>query len=77
MQINGAKQLSVEEQIDGLKKVAMRSVEPDARKKAIDTLATYGEKAIPAITEIINDALSTGVRDYGLEIIKKIKSTKS
>jgi len=68
--------LSAEEQIDGLKKVAMRAVDSDARKKVIDTLATYGEKAVPAITEIINDALSTDIKEYGLATINKIKSTK-
>ncbi len=64
---------SDEEQIDGLKRVAMRSVTPDARKKAIDTLAVYGKKAIPAITDIIKDSLSTDVREYGLDTIKRIK----
>ena len=65
--------MSAEEQIDGLKKVAMSSVEPDARRKVIDTLAVYGEKAIPAITEIIKDSLSIDVREYGLDTIKRIK----
>ncbi len=69
--------MSVEEQIDGLKKVAMSSVEPDARRKAIDTLAAYGEKAIPAITEIIKDSLSIDVREYGLDTIKRIKGKSS
>ena len=65
--------MSAEEQIDGLKKVAMSSVEPDARRKVIDTLAAYGEKAIPAITEIIKDSLSVDLREYGLDVIKRIK----
>jgi HEAT repeat protein len=68
--------LSLEEQVDGLKKVAMRSADPEARKNAIDVLAGYGEKAVPAITEIINDALSAEVRQYGLDVIKRIKPTR-
>jgi hypothetical protein len=67
--------LSLEEQIDGLKKVAMRSTDSEARKNAIDALAGYGERAVPATTEIINDALSAGIRQYGLNLIKKIKPT--
>jgi len=67
--------LSVEQQIDGLKKVAMSSVYPDARRKVIDTLAQYGEKAVPAITEIIQDALSIDVRAYGLDAIKRIRES--
>jgi len=68
--------MSNEEQIDGLKKVAMRSTSPETRKNVIDTLATYGEKAVPAIAEIINDALSADIRQYGVDVIKKIKPTK-
>jgi len=68
--------LSLEEQIDGLKKVAMRSTDPEARRNVIDALAGYGEKAVPAITEIINDALSAGIRQYGLDVIRKIKPTR-
>ena len=68
--------MSLEEQVDGLKKVAMRSTDPEARKNAIDALAGYGEKAVPAITEIITDALSASIRQYGLDVIKRIKPTR-
>jgi hypothetical protein len=66
-------ELSVEQQIDGLKNVAMNSTDPDARRKIVDTLAGYGDKAIPAISEIISDALSKEIREYGLAVIKKLK----
>jgi hypothetical protein len=65
--------LSVEQQIDGLKKVAMVSMDPDAKRKVVDALAAYGKKAIPAISEIISDSLSTEIREYGLGIIKRIR----
>lgn len=65
--------LSAEQQIDGLKKAAMSSTDPDARRKIVDTLAAYGDKAIPAISEVISDALSREIREYGLGIIKKLK----
>lgn len=65
--------MSVEQQIDGLKKVAMNSTDPDARRKIVDTLAAYGDKAIPAISEVISDSLSEEIREYGLGIIKKLK----
>jgi len=66
----------LEEQIDGLKKVALRSTDSEARRNVIDALAGYGEKAVPAITEIINDALSAEIRQYGLDVIRKIKPTR-
>lgn len=65
--------MSVEQQIDGLKKVAMSSTDPEARRKAVDALAAYGDKAIPAISDVISDALSKEIREYGLGIIKRLK----
>ena len=51
----------------------MNSTDPDARRKIVDTLAAYGDKAIPAISEVISDSLSKEIREYGLGIIKKLK----
>ena len=66
-------EINKEEQINGLKKVGLNSSSVDTRKKVIDTLATYDENAIPAITEIINNSWAVEVREYGLDTIKQIK----
>jgi len=66
-------EINKEEQINGLKKVGLNSLMVDTKKKVIDTLATYGEKAIPAITEIIDNSVMVEVREHGLDTIKKIK----
>jgi len=65
--------LSEEEQIEKLKEVALGAISSDIEIKVIDTLSLYGEKAIPAITEIIKHTISPDVEDYGLKVIKKIK----
>lgn len=65
--------MSVEQQIDSLKKVAMSSTDPDARRKIVDTLAAYGDKAVPAISEVISDSLSKEIREYGLGVIKRLQ----
>lgn len=66
-------EINKEEQINGLKKVGLNSLSTETKKKVIDTLATYSEKAIPAITDIINNSLSAEVKEHGLDTIKKIK----
>ncbi len=38
------------------------------RQKVMDTLATYGEKAIPAITDIIDNSSVIATREYGLDV---------
>jgi len=65
--------LSEEEQIDGLKKVGVHAVLGDTRKRVIDTLATYGEKAIPAIIEVVDGSVFPDVKEYGLGTVKKLK----
>lgn len=65
--------LSEEEQIEKLKGVGLKSVVQETKMRVIDTLATYGEKAIPAITEIIDNSMMTNTKTHGLEVIKKIK----
>ena len=66
-------ELSEEEQIEKLKEVGLSTTIPDVKKKVIDTLASYGDKAIPAVTEIIKNTTIVDTRTYGLDIIKKIK----
>ena len=67
--------MSDEEQIKKLKNYAIDiATSSKERKTTIDTLAVYGEPAIPAITEIVEETLTNGeVRLHGLETIKKIK----
>jgi HEAT repeat protein len=65
--------LSEEEQIRKLKEVAIYSSLVNVRKAAIDALAAYGERAIPAITEVVEYSVTEEVRVYGLQTIKKIK----
>lgn len=65
--------MSEKEQIEKIKRIALGSTLIEVRKKAIDALSSYGEPAISAITDIIDDSITMDVRTYGLEIIKRIK----
>ena len=65
--------LSEEEQIEKLKEVGISTTIVNVKKQVIDTLASYGEKAIPAITEIVKDTTIVDTKTHGLEVIKKIK----
>lgn len=51
--------------------------DPNLKKKAIDALAAYGNsEAILAIVEIVDAAGNPEVKEYGLEVIKRIKEEK-
>jgi HEAT repeat protein len=65
--------MSEEEQVKKLREVALSSTLVNVRKAAIDAIAAYGERAIPAITEVVNSSTTEEVRVHGLQTIKKIK----
>ena len=65
--------MSEEEQIEKLKEVGISTTIVNVKKQVIDTLASYGEKAIPAITEIVKGTTIVDTKTHGLEVIKKIK----
>lgn len=65
-----------EEQIRKLKEVGLWAVREGVRIKVIDTLSAYGEKAIPAITEIVNSTPIGNVKEHGLDTIKKMKEIR-
>ena len=62
-----------EEQMKRLKQIALDSTSASTWKKVMETLATYGEKAIPVIADIIAESMEAEIRDYGLDVIKKIR----
>ena len=65
------------EEIKKLKKVGRMEPDPNLKKKAIDALAAYGNsEAILAIVEIVDAAGNPEVKEYGLEVIKRIKEGK-
>jgi len=69
--------LSEEEEIEKLKEIAITSGLVEVRKKCIDALAAYGEKAIPAILEVVEHSSIVEVRTHGLETVKKLKEKRT
>jgi hypothetical protein len=66
--------LSSQDPINRIKHLIYCSSDPIVQIGAIDALASYGEQAIEAITEIISSSnISDQVRTYGSKMIKDIK----
>lgn len=66
-------ELSEKEQIEKLKDVALQSYSPSVSFKTIDTMAIYGEKAIPALTEIAKKSMIFEVQERAVDKIREIK----
>jgi len=65
-----------EEEIHKLRAEGMASMQdtPVKRKmEIIDILATYGEKGIPAIQDILNNAMSPTTANYATDVLKRLK----
>jgi hypothetical protein len=64
-----------EDEIKKLKEVALGSGLISVKNATIDTLSTYGQMAIPTITEIVSQSSTEEVRVHGLAVIQRLKST--
>ena len=63
-----------EESITRVKHIVYSSNDTVVQTGAIDTLATFGEQAVDAITEVISPSnISDGVKEHGLKTIEYIK----
>ncbi|MPZ07784.1 MAG: hypothetical protein GEU26_15460 [Nitrososphaeraceae archaeon] len=63
-------------QIDNIKKSALGALDQKVRMSAINALAEYGDDGITPITEIVNDSISSEVKQHGMDKITEIKSLK-
>ena len=66
--------LSDENQINKIKESAIASIEPLEQIKAIDMLASYGNRAILPITEVIESSNNDQVKKHGYIAIGEIKT---
>lgn len=65
-----------EQQIERLKKEILSPVSTtEEQKRGIDTLVTYGKKAIDPLMDISESPYAYGVKDYCLKAIQKIRTT--
>ncbi len=63
-----------EEQIASLVKRAKSWLSNrDETKKILDTLSAFGEKGVYPILDIADNSVDQDVREYGYELIKRVK----
>lgn len=64
--------------IKDIKKNFNEAVDNDSRKKTLDALASYGDKGITEINNLIADPnLDNEVKVYGSDLIKNIKKSST
>jgi len=52
---------------------SMQDTPVKRKMEIIDILATYGEKGIPAIQDILNNAMSPTTANYATDVLKRLK----
>jgi hypothetical protein len=65
--------MSEEKQIEDIKSRFLSTIDKETRKKVLDTLATYGSKAIDPINEVIKLTVDNDVKSHGLDLIRQIR----
>ena len=63
-----------DEQIEGLKRAFLTTVDVQLRKEVFDTLGTFSDKGIRAINELMLATIDAGLKSHGLEVIRKARS---
>lgn len=70
--------MSTDTLINDIKKNFNDAVDNDSRKKTLDALASYGDKGIAEINNLIGDPeLDNEVKEYGSELVKNIKKSST
>jgi hypothetical protein len=70
--------MSTDSLIKDIKKNFNELQDNGSRKKTLDALASYGEKGIEEINNLISDPkLNIEVKEYGLELVKSIKKSST
>jgi hypothetical protein len=64
-----------EEEIRKIYNDVILSVDALNKKKAVNTLGTYGKKAVPLIQELYDMEIDEGVKSYMLETITQINKS--
>jgi hypothetical protein len=64
-----------EEEIRKIYNDVILSVDALNKKKAVNTLGTYGKKAVPLIQELYDMEIDEGVKNYMLETITQINKS--
>jgi hypothetical protein len=64
-----------EEEIRKIYNDVILSVDSLNKKKAVNTLGTYGKKAVPLIQELYDMEIDEGVKNYMLETITQINKS--
>ena len=64
-----------EEEIRKIYNDVILSIDALNKKKAVNTLGTYGKKAVPLIQELYDMEIDEGVKNYMLETITQINKS--
>ena len=68
--------MSIEEkQIENLRKLFLETVHENTRMEIFDTLATYGNRGLDTISDLICNVVSPNIKSHGLKILEAQKST--
>ena len=64
--------LSIEDkQIENLRKLFLETVHENTRMEIFDTLATYGNKGLDTISDLVTNVVSQKIKSHDLKILRE------
>ena len=68
--------MSIEEkQIENLRKLFLETINDNTRMEIFDTLATYGNRGLDTISDLMNKVVNPDIRDHGMKIIREAQES--
>ena len=68
--------LSIEDkQIENLRNLFLETNNDNTRMEIFDTLATYGNKGLDTISDLVNNVVSPNIKSHGLKILREAQES--
>ncbi len=64
-----------EKQIENLRKLFLETINENTRMEIFDTLATYGNKGLDTISDLMNKVVNPNIKSHGMKILRECQES--
>ncbi len=64
-----------EKQIENLRKLFLETINENTRMEIFDTLATYGNKGLDTISDLMNKVVNQNIKSHGMKILREAQES--
>lgn len=64
-----------EKQIENLRKLFLETINENTRMEIFDTLASYGNKGLDTISDLMNKVVNQNIKSHGMKILREAQES--